>query len=63
MFSKKTKIPADEYLDQQKIPEDWFIPISEFGSSDVIKNYMEEDARKKVLKVTLEALVKERRKK
>ena len=62
MFPRKTNIPQSEYLDYKKVPEDWFIPISRFGLSDWIKNYMEPEARTQTLKVTLEAMVKEKQK-
>lgn len=61
-MQKKTKINASEYFNQEKIPEDWFLPISEFGQSDWVKTYMDPEARSQTLKVTLEAMIKERQK-
>jgi hypothetical protein len=62
MMQKKTKINPSEYFNQEAVPEEWFLPISEFSQSEWIKNYMDPDARKETMKVTLEAMVKEKQK-
>ena len=57
----KTKIPVNEYLDQNKIPESWFMPMSELNS-DYCKQYMEPEGRLKTLKVMLESMIKDQQK-
>lgn len=62
MFPKKTNLPGDIYSDHHKIPEDFFIPISEFSQSEIIKSYMAPEERNRVMKATYEALIEEKKK-
>tara|TARA_R110002126_G_scaffold103952_1_gene237187 strand:+ start:6703 stop:6900 length:198 start_codon:yes stop_codon:yes gene_type:complete len=63
----KSKIPKDQYFSLEKMPEEWFMPLSEFSQSEYVKEYMDPEARSKTLKVMLEHMVaekvKERKKK
>ena len=61
MDQKSNKYKPDSYFDLKNVPEEWFLPISEL-TSERCKQYMDEEARLKTLKVTYEAMVKSRQK-
>jgi len=61
MSQKQTKLPTDQYFSLAKIPEEWFMPVSELNS-DRCKEYMDPEGRKQTLKATLEAMVEEKKK-
>jgi hypothetical protein len=63
MDREKTKIPRDQYFDLTRIPEEWFMPLNEFSKSEWVKEYMDPEARKETLKLMLEAMIKEKRRK
>ena len=56
----KSKLPTDEYFSLEKVSEDWFMPLSEFSSSDYVKEYMDPQGRAKTLKVMIENIVAEK---
>lgn len=56
---QQKKLPKDEYFHIDKIPESWFMPVSELNS-DFVKEYMDDEGRKKTLKATLEAMVEQK---
>ncbi len=60
-MDRAKKLPTDQYFSLAKIPEEWFLPVSELNS-DRCKEYMDEEGRKKTLKATLEAMVEEKKK-
>lgn len=59
---KKTKLPRDQYFSLEKVPEEWFMPFQEFSQSELVKEYMDPEARAKTLKVMLETMIKEKKK-
>jgi len=59
---KKSKLPPSVYFDSSKIPEEWFMPFSEFSQSDLVKNYMDPEGRAKTLKVMLDSMIAEKKK-
>jgi len=59
---RQTKIHPSVYFDSTKIPEDWFMPFSEFSQSDHVKNYMDPEGRAKTLKVMLDSMISEKKK-
>ncbi len=58
----KSKLPPSVYFDSSKIPEEWFMPFSEFSQSDHVKNYMDPEGRAKTLKVMLDSMIAEKKK-
>lgn len=60
--SSKSAVPNSAYFDSQKIPEEWFMPFSEFSQSEHVKQYMDPEARAKTLKVMLEAMIAQKKK-
>lgn len=61
MSQKQTKLPTDQYFSLEKIPEEWFMPISELNS-ERCKQYMDPEGRAKTLKATLEAMIEQKQK-
>jgi hypothetical protein len=59
---KKSKLPASVYFDSSKIPEEWFMPFSEFSQSEHVKNYMDPEGRAKTLKVMLDSIISQKKK-
>lgn len=59
-MDSKNKFPPNSYFDPSKIPEDWFMPISELNSEHC-KQYMDPEGRAKTLKATYEAMLKQRK--
>jgi len=59
-MDQKTNNPVERYFDVNKIPEDWFMPISELNSEHC-KKYMDPEGRLKTLKATYEEMLKSRK--
>lgn len=58
-IGKTIKLPTDQYLDQTKIPEEWFMPMGDLNS-DFCRTYMDQEARMRTIKVMLDTMVKEK---
>lgn len=59
-MDQKTNHPVDRYFDVNKIPEEWFMPISQLNSEHC-KQYMDPEGRAKTLKATYEEMLKSRK--
>jgi len=59
---RQTKIHPSVYFDPEKIPEEWFMPFSEFSQSEHVKKYMDPEGRAKTLKVMLDSMISQKTK-
>lgn len=57
----KSKLPPSVYFNPDQIPEDWFMPFSEFSQSDHVKTYMDPEGRAKTLKVMLDSMISQKK--
>lgn len=61
MDRKLQHYKTDACFDLSKVPDEWFMPVSELNGEHC-KKYMDEEGRLKTLRATYEAMIKLRQK-